>query len=134
MGYSLSSTQDGVCSKRIQEFIRQGGGVDVWEELRSGSLLGGEGFVDIMRARLLDTPLDQNVLRRVRGAARPSLEKLSRDVADKSDRNARMHDAVHLHHYKLQVVANHLGLHFTTISVIAKRQIARIQEQSSDPT
>jgi hypothetical protein len=39
-----------------------------------------------------------------------------------SDRDARIHDAVRLYHYKLQEVSDHLGLHFSTISAIAKQQ------------
>lgn len=77
---------------------------------------------------MLDTALDQNVLRRERDAARPSLEEIFQDVADKSDRDARIHDAVRLHHYKLQEVGGYLGLHFSTISVIAKRQAADSQK------
>jgi putative transposase len=114
--------------RAYRRFVRQGRGVGVWGGLRAGSLLGGADFVEKMRPRLLDTPLDQNVLRRERDAARPSLDELFLDVVDKSDRDTRIHDAVHVHHYKLQEVADHLGLHFSTISVIANREASQIQE------
>jgi len=45
-------------------------------------------------------------------------------LASKSDRDARIHDAVRRYHYKLQEVGDHLGLHFSTVSAIAKRQAA----------
>ena len=111
-----------------RRFVRRGRGVDVWDDLRAGCLLGGADFVDKMRTRLLETPLDQNVLRRARDAARPSLVEIFLDMAGKADRNTRIHDAVRTHHYKLQEVADHLGLHFSTISVIAKREASRIRE------
>ncbi|MEA3238855.1 MAG: addiction module toxin RelE, partial [Candidatus Bipolaricaulota bacterium] len=87
-----------------------------------------ESFAEKMRPRLLQVPLDQNVLRRERDAARPSLEAIFQDVTDKSDRNVRIYDAVRLHHYTLQEVGNYLGLHFSTISVIAKQQDEAIQK------
>jgi len=108
--------------RAYRKFVRQGRGVEVWESLRAGCLLGTKSFVEAIRPALLEKPLDQNVLRRQRDAARPSLVELFADVADRADRDRRIHEAVRLHHYKLQEVANHLGLHFSTISVIAKRQ------------
>ena len=111
-----------------RRFVGRGRGVDVWDDLRAGCLLGGADFVDKMRTRLLETPLDQNVLRRARGATRPSLVEIFLDTADKADRNRRIHDAVRTYHYKLQEVADHLGVHFSTISVIAKREAARIRK------
>ena len=81
-----------------------------------------------MRPKLLETPLDQNVLWRERDAARPSLWEIFLAVSDKLDRDTRIHDAVRVHHYKLQEVADHLGLHFSTISVIAKREASRIRK------
>ena len=115
-------------TQAYRRFVRQGRSVDVWEDLRSGCLLGDADFIDSMRPKLLEAPLDQNVLRRERDAARPSLREIFARVADKSDRNARIHDAVRIHHYRLEDVADHLGLHFSTISVIAKRQAGRIQK------
>jgi len=114
--------------RAYRRFVREGRGVDVWEELRAGSLLGSESFVERMRPRLLETPLDQNVLRRERDAARPSLDEIFQDMAAKSDRDARIHEAVRLHHYTLQEVGDYLGLHFSTISVIAKRQARRTRK------
>ena len=111
-----------------KRFVRQGRGADVWDALRAGSLLGSEEFVESMRSRLMETPLDQNVLRRERNAARPSLRMLFAQVGSRNARDRLIHEAVRVHHYKLQEVADHLGLHFSTISVIAKRVGSRIQE------
>ncbi len=127
----ILSQFDAMRDRAIQayrRFVRQGRGTDVWNNLRAGSLLGGADFVDTMRPKLLETPLDQNVLRRERDAARPSLREIFPAVSDKPDRDTRIHDAVRVHHYRLQEVADHLGLHFSTISVIAKREALRIQE------
>ena len=106
--------------RAYRRFVSQGRGVDVWEELRAGSLLGGDEFAERIRPLLVDAPLDPNILRRERDAARPSLVALFSDVADKRGRAQRIHEAVREHHYTLQEVGDHLGLHFSTIGVIAK--------------
>ena len=127
----ILSQFDAMRDRAIQayrRFVRQGRGADVWNDLRAGSLLGGADFVAKMRPKLLETPLDQNVLRRERDAARPSLREIFLAVSDKPDRDTRIHNAVRVHHYKLQEVADHLGLHFSTISVIAKREAPQIRK------
>ncbi len=110
-----------LATRGYRRFVSQGRGVDIWDELRAGSLLGSDKFVEEMRPRLAEAPFDPNILRRERSAARPTLQDLFSDVADKETRNQRIHDAVRVHHYTLQEVGDFLGLHFSTISVIARR-------------
>ncbi len=115
-------------TRAYRRFVQQGCGVEVWDSLRAGCLIGSDSFVASMRSHLLETPVDQNVLRRERDAARPGLDELFANVIDRVDRDHRIHEAVRLHHYKLREVADHLDLHFSTISVIAKRQDSLIQK------
>jgi len=93
----------------------------VWDELRAGALLGSDGFVDQLRPLLKEKPLDPEYRKRERFAARPSLEELFADVTDKATRNERIYQAVRIHHYTLREVGDHVGLLYSTISVIAKR-------------
>ena len=102
-------------------FVQQGRGVHVWDELRAGSLLGTDGFVDQLRPLLKEKPVDPEYRKRERFAARPSLEVLFGDVTDKATRNERIYQAVRVHHYTLREVGDHVGLLYSTISVIAKR-------------
>jgi len=104
-----------------RRFVGQGRRVNVRKDLRGGSLLGTKPFVEDMRTLLHSKPLDASILRREHDAARPKLEALFYGEADKRSRNDRIHEAVRLQHYTLQEVADHLGLHYSTISVIAKR-------------
>lgn len=108
--------------RAYRRFVAQGRGVDAWNDLRAGSLLGGDVFIEQMRPLLHDAPLDPNILRRERDAARPSLTQLFPDISEKATRDERIHEAVLCHHYKLREVAEYTGLHFSTISVIAKRE------------
>ena len=107
--------------REYRRFIRQGRGIHVWDELRAGSLLGTDGFVDKLRSLLREKPLDPEYRKRERFAARPSLEELFGDVTDKVTRNERIYQAVRVHHYTLREVGGHVGLLYSTISVIAKR-------------
>jgi putative transposase len=63
----------------------------------------------------------KEVPRRERLATRPSLDELFSDVHDKAERDRRIHAAVRAHVYTLQAVADFLGLHYSTLSMIAKR-------------
>jgi hypothetical protein len=62
--------------RAYRRFVRQGRGINVWDELRAGTLLGSDGFVDQLRPLLKEKPLDPEYRRRERFAARPSLEEL----------------------------------------------------------
>jgi len=107
--------------RAYRRFVSQGRGVDAWEDLRIGRLLGSDEFIEQMKPRLAEASLVPNILRREYDAARPSLEALFSDIADRQTRNQRICDAVHDHHYTLQEVGKHIGLHFSTISTITKR-------------
>ena len=107
--------------RAYRRFVQQGRGVHVWDELRAGSLLGTDGFVDQLRPLLKEKPVDPEYRKRERFVARPSLEELFGDVTDKATRNERIYQAVRVHHYTLREVGDHVGLLYSTISVIAKR-------------
>jgi len=107
--------------RAYRRFVRQGRGINVWDELRAGALLGSDGFVDQLRPLFKEKPLDPEYRKRERFAARPSLEELFADVTDKATRNERIYQAVRIHHYTLREVGDHVGLLYSTISVIAKR-------------
>ncbi|MDD5264163.1 MAG: transposase [Candidatus Bipolaricaulis sp.] len=112
-----------------REFVKQGRGVDAWTELRGGILLGTDDFVDKLKPLLSDYQTLKEVPRRERLATRPSLDELFSDVHDKAERDHRIHAAVRAHEYTLQVVADFLGLHYSTISMIAKRVADHLETQ-----
>jgi hypothetical protein len=102
-------------------FVSQGKGVNVWEELRAGAFLGTDAFVKQLKPLLAEKPPDPEIRKEERLAARPSLEELFSGISDEATRNERIRQAVRAYHYKLREVGEFLGLHFSTISVIAKR-------------
>lgn len=116
--------------RAYRRFVSQGQGLNVWHGLRAGSLIGSDDFVEHLRPLLLETPLDPNVLRRERDVARPSLDELFSGMSDRATRNELIYLATRTHHYRLQDVGDHLGLHFSTISVISNR-MAKINQNSN---
>ena len=114
-----SDRRPAICAYR--KFVRQGRGIDVWEELRAGAFLGTDSFVDQLRPLFKEKPFDPDYRKRERFAARPSLEELFADVSDKATRNERIYQAVRVHHYTLREAGDFVGLLYSSISMIAKR-------------
>jgi putative transposase len=104
-----------------RQFVQQGKGVDVWEDVTAGVLMGSDAFVQSLKPLLRDVEGNREIRREERLAVRPTLEELFAGVQDKPTRNERIHAAVRKHQYRLKEVGDHLGLCYSTISVIAKR-------------
>lgn len=116
--------------RAYRQFVREGKEVNVWEGLRAGMFLGTDAFVNQLKPLLAEKPVDPEIRRRERFAARPSLKDLFADISDEVTRNEQIHQAVRVYRYTLREVGDYLGLHFSTISVIAKRvdEVKKIQE------
>jgi putative transposase len=106
-----------------RDFVKAGRGVEVWSELRGGILLGGDEFVATLRPLLSDYEALKEIPRCERLMARPSLAKLFARTPAKAARNQRIYDALRVHGYTLQEVADVVGLHYSTVSRIAKREV-----------
>jgi putative transposase len=108
-------------TKLYRDFVKAGRGVEAWGELRGGILLGGDEFVEKLKPLLSDFAALKELPRRERLTGRPSLPKLFAKVRGKEERNARIHEALRVHGYTLQDVADATGLHYSTVSRIAKQ-------------
>ena len=97
-------------------------GMSVWGELRAGSLLGSKQYVERLRPLLRDKRFDPEFRKRERFAARPSLEELFAGVSNKTTRNEQIYKAIRLYRYTLSEGGDCVGLLYSTISMIAKRE------------
>ena len=104
-----------------RRFVQQGKGVGIWDELQRGSLLGTEEFVDQIAPLLNEQTGDTEFNRSTRLMGRPTLARIFSAVHNKEARNECIHQAMRIHEYTLKEVADFTGLHYSTISVIAKR-------------
>ena len=111
----------GKAIRTYRDFVKQGRGVNVWEDVTAGVLMGSDALVQSLKPLLRDIEENREIRRDERLAVRPKLEELFADVPDKPTRNERIHAAVRKHQYKLKEVGDHLGLCYSTFSVIAKR-------------
>ena len=114
--------QDLVCTqKAYRRFVRQGRGVEVWSELRHGYLLGSESFDAQVLSQFEEQQGEIEIARTERLIGRPSLDALFADAQDKKTRNERIHQAMRAYEYTLKELSSYLGLHYSTISVLAKQ-------------
>jgi len=104
-----------------RKFVRQGKGVKIWDDLRHGHLLGTEEFVAQIAPLLNEQVKDIEFNRNDRLLARPSLATVFSQARDRSSRNECIHQAMRVYEYTLREIADFTGLHYSTISVIAKR-------------
>jgi REP element-mobilizing transposase RayT len=115
-------------------FVAAGIKSDPWDDLHGG-ILGSESFIKQMEPLLKERIPSRDFPKQEQYAARPSLERLFSDWNDKTERNMKIREAVWEHGYTLKEVADHLGLHYSTVSALArcKAGSGKSVNQRSDP-
>jgi REP element-mobilizing transposase RayT len=96
-----------------------------WEKLQGQVLLGEQAFLRKLAPRLKSKALAKEIPKAQRHAARPSLKQaFGRVKPEQRAARNRLIAALHLKHgYTQAQIAEHLGLHYATVSRIVKRQI-----------
>ncbi len=101
----------------VSEGIQQG---SPWNELQGQILLGEEGFIDKFKDHLTDREKIKEIPRAQRYVNRPALSKHF-SVCEKIDgRNKHIYAAHVKYGYTLKEIADHLDIHYTTVSKIIK--------------
>lgn len=115
-------------------FVAAGIKSDPWDDLHGG-ILGSESFIKQMEPLLKERIPSKDFSKEEQYAARPSLERLFSDWNDRTERNMKIREAVWEHGYTLKEVADHLGLHYSTVSALARCKAGRVKSvnQRSDP-
>lgn len=107
--------------RAYREFVQQGHEVAIWDQMRSGNVLGSEEFIRQLEPLLKTTQANADIPRNQRLLGRPTLESIFADVVDMPSRNMCIYEATRIHQYRLKEVGDYLGLYYSTISAIAKR-------------
>lgn len=99
----------------VQEGIKQ---ESVWKDLRGQSLLGKDDFLVEFAEYLRDKEKIREIPKSQRLMNRPTIEALLTPeiIGHKKRRNKAIQEAVEKHGYKQKEVADHLGLHYTSVS------------------
>jgi putative transposase len=120
----ISGQFSGKRVKALQEyrqFVRRGIGENsLWPEVKGQSILGEDDFVDSLIPHLKKLKDVPEIPRSQRFANRPSLGKVfTADILrNKVRRDKKIAEAVEKHAYSQRQIADHLGLHYSTISRI----------------
>ncbi len=109
--------------KTYRAFVKSG--IDrgsVWDELKTQGILGGEKFLEAMEPALREKRFVKEIPRSARLISRPSLEELfaSGEPFAKEQRNALIRKAYLEHGYSFMDIARQVGLHYATVSRIAR--------------
>jgi hypothetical protein len=106
--------------RRYREFVKEGIGADsIHDRVVAQSLLGSEKFTERLAGRVRGQERIKEIPKGQRYLGRPALGGLFRGAARKDQRNRKIAEAVLRHGYRQNEVAEHVGLHYSTISRIA---------------
>jgi len=127
-GLGLFSNKRGTAQRKYRVFVQEGLRTEApWGELKGQVLLGKENFTEKFKALLSAKEHIKEIPRHQRYVSRPELEKLFKATGKKDRRNKTVYAAHVNHGYKLSEIANHLQIHYTTVSKI----IAKVEAQHS---
>ncbi|MGY4707037.1 REP-associated tyrosine transposase [Candidatus Bipolaricaulota sp. J31] len=113
--------------RKYRRFVAQGKGVEIWDELKGGVILGREEFVEKLKPVLQGKQATVEIPRKERLVHRPELEELFEGVEDREDRDERIYRAVVEYGYRLREVGEYLGLHYSTVSRIVGRWKSKVK-------
>ena len=120
------STKRKVAIQRYAEFVAAGIGQEsIWKGLNRQVFLGNDRFVERMQAK------DEGLSRTVgvpKVQKRPPAPPLEQLMTEYADRNEAILAAYVTGEYSYQQIADHAGLHFTTVGKIVRRARAVAQK------
>jgi len=106
-----------------RRFVRNGIGIEsIWSGVRGQSVWGEEEFIESLSDYVRGKKQIPEIAKCQRFMNRPPLEDIFRTevLGDKRKRDKSMGEAVLEHGYTQREVADHLGLHFTSVSRILR--------------
>jgi len=109
--------------KQYRQFVREGlKQRSPWDNLRGQILLGGDDFVQKFKELLKDKEKVKEIPRQQRYSSRLPLSELFEKgkIKTKTARDKVIYQAHMRHGYTLKQIADHVGLHYTTVSKTIK--------------
>lgn len=112
---------------KYRQFVKDGMAEKVapWEKLKGQVILGSETFIERMREFLGEKEQFTEIPRLQRMAGRPPLDTLfpSGKKSAKRERNPTILEAHVKYGYTLKEIADHLDVHYTTVSKVIKAEL-----------
>jgi putative transposase len=107
-------------ARHYRRFVREGiSKPSIWEEMQAQVLLGDEEFVEKLKGHVKGYEEIAEIPRSQRYLSRPKLKVLFEGWLTKTQRDARIVQAVHRYGYSQREIADFLELHYATISRLA---------------
>lgn len=110
--------------RKYREFVLEGRDPEwsPWERLKGEVIFGSEEFVAGVKALIGKKEEIAEIPRLQRHVGRPTLEALfaQNTSLSKNERNVAIGEAHLKHGYELKEIADHLGVHYTSVSKIVK--------------
>jgi hypothetical protein len=106
-----------------RRFVRDGIGVEsIWNSVRAQSVLGEDDFIESLSDYVRGRKQIPEIAKSQRFMNKPPLKDIFRMevLRDKGKRNKSIGEAVFEHGYTQREVADHLGIHFTSVSRILR--------------
>ncbi len=123
-------TQFGEKRKRAEreyrEFVISGIGEEkLWTKVKGQSILGEADFVEGLIGYVKESKDIKEIPRHQRYINRPSLNELfnERLLRQKQKRNKKIAEAVYEYGYSQKEIADHLGMHYSTISRLINKEL-----------
>lgn len=123
-------TQFGAKRKRAEreyrEFVISGIGEEkLWTKVKGQSILGEADFVERLIGYVKESKDIKDIPRYQRYINRPSLHELfnERLLRQKQKRNRKIAEAVYEYGYNQKEIADHLGMHYSTISRLINKEL-----------
>jgi hypothetical protein len=109
--------------ERYKEFVQDGlKKKSPWKELKGQILLGDEKFVEKFRGIFTGKEQIKEIPRSQRYIGRPTLQDLFKETKNKAGRNRHISEAHIKYAYTLKEIADHLQIHYTTVSKVLKEK------------
>jgi hypothetical protein len=116
--------------KRYRAFVMDGiGGHRIWDDVKGQSILGEKDFVGRLTEFVRGHEEAIEIPKGQRTMIRPSLGEIFEGVGgEKRKRDAGIAEAIEKWGYSGREVANHLGLHYSTVSRLINEGSAKISK------
>ncbi len=111
-------------AKRLySSFVLSGKDENIWDKLRAGFIFGGDDFVRKVNETIEKEERSKEIKTIERHPARESLSDLFSSFSSTEERNKLILTAHIRHGYKIIRIAEHLGIHYSTVSHIMKEEM-----------
>jgi REP element-mobilizing transposase RayT len=120
---SQFGAREGAAQGKYKKFVREGMEKDsIWAQVKGQMMLGEDAFTERFKNYLKGHEAIKEIPRSQRFLNRPSLAQHFSNCRDNHTRNRKIQEAIEGYGYSQKAIADHLGMHYASISRILKTE------------